>query len=140
MLRRLCRNCDPNDPDSVERFVFDLQVSNKTRNIFFDAYTHYCRVNEIQWTRPKLKVEAYPVKVPTGQRINLVISASSRKYATIFQISKHGLRPDEISKITLRDVGLDNGTLLVRSSKLGLERTIRLKQESRDLVRARRGI
>ncbi|OGD55845.1 hypothetical protein A3K78_03960 [Candidatus Bathyarchaeota archaeon RBG_13_52_12] len=50
-------------------------------------------------------------------------------------MSKYGLRPDEISKITLRDIDLDHGTLSVRTSKMGLERTLTLKAEIKDLLR-----
>jgi len=32
---------------SVEKFVFNLDVSNKYRNALFDAYSHYCKANEI---------------------------------------------------------------------------------------------
>jgi integrase len=135
MLKRLHRDSDLSDPVKVERWVFDLKCSNKTRSIFFDAYNHYCLANEIKWHKPVLKLESYPVKVPTEERINLIISTATKKYSTIFQISKHGLRPDEISKIMLRDLDLEKGELNVRTSKLGLERTLRLKLESKDLVK-----
>lgn len=116
MLKRLTRNCILNDPMNVENFVFGFDVSNKTRNVFFDAYSHYCRSNRIQWIRSRLKVESYPVKIPTERNIDLVISTATLKYATIFQISKHWLRPDEFSKITLRDIDQDNRTILTPMS------------------------
>jgi integrase len=135
MLKRLQRETDLRDPEKVERWVFDLQCSNKTRSIFFDSYRHYCIANEIKWVKPNLSLESYPVKVPTEERINLIISTATKKYSTIFQISKYGLRPDEISKITLRDLDLERGELTVKTSKLGLERTLRLKPEARDLIK-----
>ncbi|MDP2899358.1 MAG: hypothetical protein Q8O47_00105 [Candidatus Bathyarchaeota archaeon] len=118
MLKRLNRDSDLDDPEKVERWVFDLKCSNKTRSIFFDAYRHYCLANEIKWVKPILSLESYPVKVPTEERINLVLSTATKKYSTIFQISKHGLRPNEISKITLRDLDLERGELTVKTSKL----------------------
>jgi hypothetical protein len=42
------------------------------------------------------------VKVPTEEKIDLIISTASLRYSTIFHLSKHGLRPIEISKVTLR--------------------------------------
>jgi integrase len=98
------------------------------------AYGHYCKANEIDWDRPNLNNERYPVKVPTEERINLIISSSTPHYSVIFHLSKHGLRPDEISKITLRDVDLERRELVVRTSKLGLERTLRLNRETVDLL------
>lgn len=38
------------------------------------------------------------------------------------------MRPDEVSKITLRDIDLQRELLSVRTSKLGAERTIKLKE------------
>ena len=46
-----------------------------------------------------------------------------------------GLRPDEISKVILRDLDLDRGEINVRTSKLGLDRTLRLRPETRDLLK-----
>jgi integrase len=129
------KNSDLDSPSSVERFVLDLDVTNKTKNNYFNAYGNYCKANEIRWTRPNLRIERYPVKVPTEHRIDLVISSCSMKYATVFSLSKYGLRPHEISKITLRDIDIDKRELLVRTSKLGLERTIKLKQKTVDLLR-----
>ncbi|MCW3984284.1 MAG: tyrosine-type recombinase/integrase [Candidatus Bathyarchaeota archaeon] len=73
--------------------------------------------------------------MPTEERIDKIISRCSLKYVTIFQISKHGLRPDEVSKIVLRDVDLQRGLLYVRSSKLGADRTIKLKEYAHDNLR-----
>jgi len=126
---------DLNDPRSLEEYIFNLDVSNKSKNNYFSAYVHYCNSNEIEWSRPKLRNERYPVKVPTEQRIDLIISSATFKYVTVFNLSKYGLRPHEISKITLRDIDLDQGTLTVRTSKLGLERTIKLKQKIVELLR-----
>ena len=60
-----------------------------------------------------------------------VISSATPRYSTIFHLSKVGLRPDEISKIVLRDVDLERRELIVRTSKLGLERSLRLNREAR---------
>jgi len=134
-LKRMNRIVDLNDPVKVEKCVLGLECSNKSRNNYLMAYSHYCRANGIEWARPNLRNERYPVKIPTEERINMIISSASPRYATIFHLSKYGLRPDEISKITLRDLDLDHGTLSVRTSKMGLERTLLLKAEIRDLLK-----
>jgi integrase len=76
-----------------------------------------------------------PITVPTEERIDKIISRCSLKYVATFQVSKHGLRPDEVSKITLRDLDLARGLLAVRTSKLGSERTIKLKEYVRENLR-----
>ena len=135
LLKRLGKNCDLTDTVQVEKYIFEQKWKNTTRNLYFDAYRQHCIANEIQWTRPKLMNNSYPVKLPTEVKIDLIISTSTQKYSTIFHISKHGLRPDEVSKITLRDLDLERGTLVVRTSKLGLERTLKLHPRTKDLLK-----
>jgi len=129
------KSVDLNKPIEVERFILNHDCKNKTRNNYLIAYQHYCEANGIEWEKPLLRNERYPVKVPTEERINMVISSATQKYSTIFHLSKMGLRPDEIRKVTLRDLDLDKGEISVRTSKLGLERTLKLKTETRDLLR-----
>lgn len=131
---RAAKEADLNNTFEVENLVLNLECKNKTRNNYFMAYQHYCDANEIDWIRPNLKNERFPVKIPTEERINMVISSATSRYATIFHFSKMGLRPDEISKITLRDINLDRRELVVRTSKLGLNRTLRLSIELTDLL------
>jgi len=97
------------------------------------------KTNEIEWQRPVLKTEVYPVKIPTEENIDKIIACANLKYSTVFHISKHGLRPDEISKITLRDIDFDRGTLNVKTSKMGLDRTLKLKARTKDLLRDYKG-
>ncbi len=30
------------------------------------GYMHYCKANGVEWNRPVLRVEDYPVKIPTA--------------------------------------------------------------------------
>jgi len=92
------------------------------------AYFHYCKSNAINWTPPKLKCQSMPIVVPSEERIVKIMGRCAMKDITIFQLSKHGLRPDEVSKITLRDMDLQRGLLTVRTSKLSEGRTIKLKE------------
>ena len=115
LLKRLGRYCDLSDPVQVEKYVFEQKWKNSTRNVYFDAYRQWCIANEIVWTRPKLNNNTFPVQIPTEVKIDLIISTATQKYSTVFHLSKHGLRPDEISKITLRDLDLERGTLSVKT-------------------------
>lgn len=104
-----------------------MSKTNAYKSTLLLAYHHFCKANMIDWSPPKLRNQSSPISVPTEERIDKIISRCTLKYLTTFQISKHGLRPDEVSKITLRDLDLERGLLTVRTSKLGAERTIKLK-------------
>jgi hypothetical protein len=135
-LRVLFNNVNLDDPEAVERFILKLSRKNKYKNNLLTAYAIYCKANEIKWSRPPpLRNEACPIKIPIEQNIDLVISCSTPTYAVAFSFSKYGLRPDEISKITLRDLDLSQRTLTVRTSKMGHSRTIPLDARTIDKVR-----
>jgi integrase len=117
-LKYLNKNTNLDNPRVTENFVLSLEKSNKYKMTLLSAYLHYCSANGICWVPPRLKCESVPIVVATEERIDRIISRCSLKYITIFQISKHGLRPDEISKIVLRNIDLQRGLLTVRTSKL----------------------
>lgn len=124
------------NPRATEEYILSQKWSTRYKNHLLGAYDKFCKVNGIEWNRGKrLKEEEYPIKVPTEERINMIISASTKTYALVFRISKYGLRPDEISKIILRDLDLDSGLLTVRTSKMGAGRTIRLKADVVDSLK-----
>jgi len=135
-LRILASKVDLDDAIATEKYILSLEGTNKYKNNLFSACKHYCNSNGIKGERPKsLKNEPYPIKIPTEERINQIISASTPKYSVVYNLSKYGLRPSEISKITLRDLDLAQGKCTVRTSKMGLGRTIQLKREIADLIR-----
>jgi len=74
-------------------------VTNKYRNSLFDTYSHFSKKNDIEWQRPVLNNEVYPIKIPTEENIDKIIACATPKCATIFHISKQGFRPVEGGKI-----------------------------------------
>ena len=123
-------------PDEVERFIYSMNVKNTYKNKLFEAYDRFCEANEINYEKPKkLKTEQFIINVPTEERIDNIISCCGWVYKTAFSLSKYGLRPDEIAKLTLRNVDLENGRINVPTSKLGDQRTIQIPPRIRDILR-----
>lgn len=56
-------------------------------------------------------------------------------YSEVFNPSKYGLRPDEASKLTLRNLDLDHTRLAPPTSKLGAQRILRLEPETTALLK-----
>jgi len=133
-LRRLAKATDLYDPIVTESYILSQDWANRYKNKLLDNQK-FTQCNGIGWQKKRLKEEEYPIGIPTEQKIDLIISSCTKTYATIFRVSKHGLRPDEISKILLRDVDFEKGELTVRTSKLGAQRTLRIDEETIDLLR-----
>jgi integrase len=127
-IKFLSKNVNLDNTVETENFILKLNNASKYKLTLLSTYMWYCKANSIAWQCPRIKARSAPIIVPTEQRIDMIISSARQKWTTVFSISKHGLRPDEISKITLRDVDLERGMLSVRTSKLGAERTIKLKE------------
>ena len=134
-LRFLSKHTELDNPNETEKYILSLNNASKYKQTLLCAYVHYCRANGISWVSPRIQGQSAPILVPTEERIDKIISRCSLKYTTTFQISKHGLRPDEVSKVVLRDVDLQRGLLTVRTSKLGAERTIKLKHYAHENLR-----
>jgi len=135
-LERIAREVNLENPSEVEKFIYDLDISNNYKNKLFLAYQSLREANNISYKKPKnLLVKPYVIHVPTEQRINTIIACCRWVYSTIFNISKYGLRPHEISKLTLRNIDLEKGKLTVPTSKLGLQRTIQLKRQTIELLK-----
>ena len=134
-IKFLNKHLDLDNPYETEKYILSLDNASKYKSTLLMAYFHFCRANSINWTPLRLKTQSMPITVPTEERIDKIIGRCSLKYITTFQISKHGLRPDEVSKITLRDIDLQRGLLAVRTSKLDAERTTRLKEYALENLR-----
>ena len=124
-------------PTDVERFVYSMNCKNVYKNKLFEAYERFYSANDICYIKPKkLKSEEFAINVPTEDRIDSIIACCGWVYTTVFNLRKHGLRPDEIAKLTLRNIDLENGRIAVPTSKLGAQRTIKLQKVSADILRS----
>lgn len=85
----------------------------------------------------------YVVHVPTEQNVDRVIACCGWVYSVAFSLSKYGLRPCEVAGLTVQSFDLDAGTVTGASSKLGAQRTLKLKSKTAAQVKEymnRRGI
>jgi integrase len=136
LMRIAKEEIDFNIPSEVESFVYSMDTSNNYKNKILQAYYILCQSNNIEFKKPKLlAVQPFVIRIPTEERIDKIISCCHWVYSTVFALSKYGLRPDEISKLTLRNFDLEHNQLTVSSSKQGLQRTIQLKRQTVELLR-----
>ena len=82
-----------------------------------------------------MHAEKFVIHVPTEAKIDMITACCGWVYSTVYALSKYGLRPDEISKLTLRAIDLGHAKLTVPTSKLGASRTLQLKPQVVDLLR-----
>ena len=135
-LTYLGKHVDLKRSAEVEQYIYSKQCKNNYKNKLFEAYERFCNANDVCYKKPKkLKCEEFVINVPIEQRIDKVIACCGWVYSTVFSLSKYGLRPDEIAKLTLRHVDLENGRINVPTSKLGAQRTVQLTKQCADILR-----
>jgi integrase len=100
-----------------------------------DFYSHYCKFYGIAFCKPKYRRDHKIPRVPTEEKINLILGHASKKYAIIYKIAMEcGLRPVEIGNLTLNDIDLEKGLLSVNSAKHGNPRVLKLKSGTHALL------
>jgi hypothetical protein len=87
-LRQIARQCDINNPEQVKAYIASLPVTNATKHKLTVAYDNYAKINNIQWSKPQYKVPENTPLIPTTENVEAIISNASKKYVTIFTISK----------------------------------------------------
>jgi len=136
-LKRIARDVNMENPEEVEKVLYSLNVSNNYRNKLFLAYQIFCEANNIPYKKPKNQpVKPYVIHVPTEEKINTVIACSGWVYSVVFSLSKFGLRPSEISSLSLKNLDLERGLLTVPTSKMGNQRTLKLDNKTLDMLKA----
>jgi integrase len=125
---RMASHVNLDDTEAVRGFIALKQVADSFKRNLCDAYNHYVRVNSLSWTKPHYQKKSKLPIVPTEERLNIIIGHASRKYALILSILRDtGIRPIEVSKLTLEDVDLEKGIISIRSAKGGNPRQLKLK-------------
>jgi integrase len=119
------------DVNAVNLFIARKSCLGSHKDGLVKAYNHYAQFYRLDYVKPKFRCEKKLPRVPTKEAIMTVISASSRKYATIFKVlMETGVMPFELANVTLKDIDLDKGTLAVRGFKGHSSRAFKLRNDT----------
>jgi len=100
------------------------------------CYTCLCKVNEIEWTPPKYTVQEHIPIIPTTANVTKIISASTKRYATIFTIlAETGLEGQELHNVSLNDIDSQQGIISVKGCKGHASGTYKLKTRTAEMLR-----
>jgi integrase len=115
----------------VKDFIAQMQVSNCYKESIVNAYVHYVRINGLSWTKPVYKRAERLPNVPSTEQVDKIISGAGKKYSMIFSILRDtGLRPIELSRLSLKDIDLEKGIVYPQTAKGGSSRALKLKSST----------
>jgi integrase/recombinase XerD len=130
-LRQIARNADLDQPEKVLEYIGSLNSPN-TKNLLATVYQHYCSFHGIRYEKPRYSLIDSATHVPLEENLDYIIkTARSLKRKVAFGILKDtGIRPIELSRLTLGDIDLEQGILYIKSAKQGIARNLKLKSET----------
>jgi len=135
-LMVLEKNVNFNSPESVKKFIGSMNVSDGYKRNLTNAYVHYINQKGLSWSKPIYRESAKLPKIPSEEKLNMIISASPRSLALRLLISKEtGLRPIELMRLKVKDIDLDSGNVCPSSAKHGSPRVLKLSTKTLSLLR-----
>ena len=130
-LRHLQKNTVVSSPEIVKGFVASKKCSMAFKESLIEAYDLYCRANGIDWSKPFYERYDKQPKIPTEEKLNMIISNASRKLALILSMERDlGTRPIELTWLKVKDIDLDSEAVTITSAKYCVGRTLKLRPQT----------
>lgn len=127
-LRHLAKYGNLDNPEQIKGFVATKNCGNAYKESLVETYDYYCQANGINWKKPFYQRYDKLPKIPSEEKINMLIANASRKYALILSMMRDlATRPVELTWLRVRDVDLENGVVTITSAKHCVGRSLRLK-------------
>jgi len=136
-LLYLAKNCLLDQPEVVKGFVAEKDCSNAFKETLVEAYNLYYRANDIVWKKPFYDRYDKLPKIPSEEKLNMIIARSSKKFALILSMMKDlGTRPIELTWLKVKDIDLEKGIVTITSAKHCVGRTLKLKAQTLVMLNA----
>jgi len=136
-LKHIAKNCLIGNPEFVKGFIAQKECSPAFKESLVEAYDLYCRANGIAWSKPFYQRYDKQPKIPSEEKLNLIIANSSKKFALVFSMMRDlGTRPIELTWLKVKDIDLQNGVVSITSAKHCVGRTLKLKSQTLVMLNA----
>jgi hypothetical protein len=135
-LKHLQKNCLLADPESVKIFIANKKCGNGFKETLTEVYDIYMRSIGQTWTKPfYTRYDKLP-KIPTEEKVNMLISHATPRMALILSMSKDlGSRPIELTWLKVTDINLQNGTVNITGAKHTIGRNGKLKPNTLEMLK-----
>jgi len=126
-LTCISQHANLNEPEQVKQFIANKNVSNGYKRNLCIAYNKYCKYYQIKWQMPLYKTEAKMIKIPTNEKLEMLIASAGRILSIKLTISKEtGLRPIELHNLKVKDIDIEQKLIYPTTAKHGSARTLKI--------------
>jgi len=135
-LKHLLRNCNFNDPESIKTYIANKKCSNSYKECLIETYDIYMRSAGQQWNKPFYQRYDKRPKIPTEEKLNMLISKAVPRMALFLSMSKDmGTRPVELTWIKVSDINLQNGIVNITGAKHTIGRIGKLRPATLEMLK-----
>jgi integrase len=134
-LSFLSRNCNIQEPEQVKNFIAKHNVSEGYKQLLCIAYNRYTKYAGIQWQMPKYHENAKSIKIPTKEKVEMLIARAKSPLSIKLQISAEtGFRPVEIYGLKIKDIDLEKRLLYPTTAKHGAPKIGKISTKLKDIL------
>jgi integrase len=134
-LSLLQRNCNLQDPEQVKTYIARKDISNGYKRNLCIAYNKYCKYYGIKWEMPRYQTQAKAIKIPTKEKIEMLIASARKPLSTKLQISMEtGLRPIELLNLKMKDIDLEQRLIYPTTAKNGASKTLKISNNLKEIL------
>jgi len=135
-LKHLQKNCTLANPEVVKTFIANKKCGNGYKESLIEAYAIYMRSIGQTWKQPFYNRYDKLPKIPTEEKIDMLISNASPRMALILSISKDlGTRPIELTWLKVSDINLQNGVTNITGAKHTVGRVGKLRPNTLEMLK-----
>ena len=135
-LRHLQRNCNIQDPEDVKGYVANKKCSNAFKECLIETYDILMKSISQEWKKPfYARYDKLP-KIPTEEKVNMLISNARTRIALFLSMSKDlGSRPIELTWLKVADIDLQSRTVSITGAKHTVGRNGKLKPNTLEMLK-----
>jgi integrase len=136
-LSLLGRHANLENPEDVKQYIASKPTSAGHKRALCIAYNKYVKQHGLTWEMPRYKTEAKHVRIPTKEKLEMLIANASPTMATRLQLSMEtGIRPIELCRLRAKDVDFDKRTIYPTTAKHGTARTLKMSTTLAEMLKA----
>jgi len=96
-LTQLSRFSDLMNPENVKHAIGYSKLSNSSKSSYALAYEWFTKANGLKWQKPRFKWNLPTPLIPTTNQVEKIISATTKKFSTIFTLmTETGVEGEEL--------------------------------------------
>jgi integrase len=135
-LRSLQGNCNLKDPENVKAYIGNKKCSSGFKETLIETYDILMRCLNQEWQKPFYQRYDKLPKIPSEEKINMLISNARTRMALFLSMSKDlGTRPIELTWLQVKDINLENGIVNITSAKHCVGRALKLKANTLEMLK-----